>query len=420
MLRNRFTHFGLFLVVIGLNAVSAMVGMTCVAYAAGEQVATLRAEVGKPLQAAQELIKAKKYKEALTKVREADAFGGNNAFETETIERMRGVAAYAAGDTLAAAKAFETVVESGGLAVADRIKLLQTLAIISYRARDYAKSAGWIERYVKEGGDDSKMRALLVQNYYSNGDYARAAKKVQAEIQAAEKEGNAPDEEQLQMLANCAAKQNDKVAYANVMEKLVAHYPKKEYWADLLARVRTKPGFSDRLSLDVLRLKLSIGQLTSTTDYMEMSQLSLQAGFPAEATKVIEQGYKSAALGGGIDAERHKRLRALAAKNAADDLKTMAQGEAEAVKSKDGTGLVNLGYAYVSTGQFDKGLAMMEQGLRRGGIRRINDAKLHIGVAYLQANKQAAAIQALKAVQGIDGTADLARYWIMLARRPAS
>jgi hypothetical protein len=34
---------------------------------------TLRPEIGKPLQAAQELIKAQRYKEALAKVREAEA-----------------------------------------------------------------------------------------------------------------------------------------------------------------------------------------------------------------------------------------------------------------------------------------------------------------------------------------------------------
>jgi hypothetical protein len=53
---------------------------------------------------------------------------------------------------------------------------------------------------------------------------------------------------------------------------------------------------------------------------------------------------------GLYDTQRY--LRDLASKNAADDVKTMAQGEAEAAKSKDGTGLVNLGYAYVSVGQF--------------------------------------------------------------------
>jgi len=42
---------------------------------------------------------------------------------------------------------------------------------------------------------------------------------------------------------------------------------------------------------------------------------------------------------------------------------------------------------------------------------------LHLGIAQLQAGKKAAAIKTLKTVQGNDGTADLARYWIIYANQ---
>lgn len=418
MFQFRFAHIGLLLAAIGLNTAPAMVGMSSVAHAAAEQA--LRPEVGKPLQAAAELLKAKKYKEALAKIHEADAVGGKNANEIFTIERMRAAAAAAMGDHTTAAKAFEAIIESGRLPAGEQLKYIQALAGMYYQAKDYPKAITWLNRYLKDGGDDPKMRALLVQTYYLSGDYARAAKEVQAEIQSDEKAGRTPPEEQLQLLVNCAAKQNDKAAYVHAMEKLVAYHPKKEYWADLLNRVQTKPGYSDRNSLDLFRLKLALGQMNGAADYMEMAQLALQAGFPAEAVKVVEQGYKSGVLGNGPEAARQKRLRDLAGKNAADDRKTMAQGEAEAAKSKDGTGLVNLGYAYVTTGQFDKGIALMEQGMKKGGFKRPEDAKLHMGIAYLQAGRKAEAIQTLKSVQGTDGVADLARYWVLVANRSAS
>jgi hypothetical protein len=183
--------------------------------------------------------------------------------------------------------------------------------------------------------------------------------------------------------------------------------------------VQSKPGFSDRLSLDLYRLKLAAGQLTSTADFMEMSQLSLQAGFPAEAIKVIDQGFKSGALGTGADAERHKRLRDLAKKNAAESEKTLAQSEAAATADKDSTSLVNLGYTYVTAGQFDKGLGLMEQGIKKGGMKRVDDARLHMGLAYLQAGKKANGVQMLKSVHGTDGTAELARYWVLQVNRNA-
>src|SRR4051812_3955339 len=69
----------------------------------------LRPEIGKPLQAAQEMVKAGKFREALAKVREVDAVGGKSASESLMVERMRLAAASGAGDADTAAKAFETV-----------------------------------------------------------------------------------------------------------------------------------------------------------------------------------------------------------------------------------------------------------------------------------------------------------------------
>jgi hypothetical protein len=415
MSQFRFARIGLLSAALALNLAPAVLGVGPLAYATTEQAATVRSEVGKPLQAAQELLKAKKYKEALAKVQEADGVAGKTPYEAFMIERIRGSIATASGDMAQAARSFEAILASGRLSAGDQVKFMQALGGLYYQLKDYPKAIVWFARYAQSGGDDPKIRAMLAQTYYLNNEFARAAKELQGQIHAEEKAGNKPSEDQLQLLANCAIKQNDKEGYTAALEKLVAYYPKKEYWADLLNRVQAKPGFADRLSLDVFRLKLALGQLNAAADYMEMSQLALQAGFPAEAQKIVEQGFKADALGAGADAARHKRLRDLAVKTAADDLKTMAQGEAEAGKSKEGIGLVNLGFAYVTAGQFDKGIGLMEQGIRKGGIKRIDDAKLHMALAYLWAGQKPNAIQMFKSVQGADGTADLAHYWVLQA-----
>ena len=416
MFQFRLAHIGLIAAAIGLNAAPAMIGLSSVVHAA--EPATVRPEIGKPLQAAQDLVKAQKYREALAKVHEAEAVGGKTPAEQFTIDRMRAVAAYGAGDNETATKAFEAVIAAGRLPAGDQLKYVQTLGGLYYRIKDYPKAITWLSRYLKEGGDDPKIRGLLVQTYYLNNDLARASQELRADLQADDKAGRTPSEDQLQLLANLAARQNDKAGYANAMERLVAHYPKKEYWADLLNRVQSKPGYADRLTLDLYRLKLASGQLQSAAQYMEMSQLALQAGFPAEGKKIVDLGFQNNVLGAGPEAARHKRLRDLAAKNAAEDLKTMAQGEAEAGKNKDGIGLVNLGYAYVTVGQVEKGIELMEQGIRKDSLKRPEDAKLHLALAYLQADKKAKAIQTFKTVQGTDGTADLARLWVMQVNHP--
>ena len=73
-----------------------------------------------------------------------------------------------------------------------------------------------------------------------------------------------------------------------------------------------------------------------------------------------------------------------------------------------------------TAGQSEKGLGLMEQGVKKGGLRRPEDAKLHLAIAYLAAGQKAKAIDAFKSVQGADGTADLARLWLIHVQRASS
>src|SRR5690606_21926885 len=100
--------------------------------------------------------------------------------------------------------------------------------------------------------------------------------------------------------------------------------------------------------------------------------------------------------------------------------KGVAALEAEYTAAKDNDALVGLGYALVQAGQADKGLKMMEAAIKAGGLRRADEAKLHLGEAYAVAGKKQQAINTLKSVGGKDGSADLARYWIMAINRPIS
>ncbi|HEU5436947.1 MAG TPA: hypothetical protein VFU95_11050, partial [Telluria sp.] len=100
------------------------------------------------------------------------------------------------------------------------------------------------------------------------------------------------------------------------------------------------------------------------------------------------------------------------------DQKTQATDEAALVKAKDNDGLVKMGYGLVQAGQADKGLQMMQDAIKAGGLRNPEDAKLHLGEAQAVAGKKSQAIATLKEVKGNDGTADLARYWIMAINHP--
>lgn len=414
MFQLRLARLGLILAALGFNMAPSIVGVGSVA-----QAQAMRSAVGTPLQAAKDLMGKKKYREALAKVNEAARVSGLTADESFTIERMRAAAASGAGDSEATARSFEALIASGKLSAKDKATYTQSLGGLYYSARNYPKAIFWLSNYVNEGGSDPKMRALLTQTYFLNGEFSRAYKELAGQVQADEKAGRTPSEDQLQLLANAASRVNDKTSYASALEKLATYYPKKDVWTNLLARVQAKPGYAGRLAIDVYRLKMALGLLSTEKEFMEMALLTMQGGFAAEATSIVEQGFTLGILGAaGADINRQKRLQEMAKKTKAVNLATAVTKETEAVQAKDGAALVNLGYDYVTNNQVEKGIGLMQQGIRYGNLKYPEDAKLHLGLAYMLAGRKANAIQTFKTVKGVDGTADLARYWVMQLNRP--
>lgn len=378
----------------------------------------VRPEVGKPLQAAGALLKSGRAREALAEVRKAENVGGRTAYENYLIERMRGSAAASAGDNATAIRSFEAVLDSGKASAGEQLTLIEAVAGAHYRAGSYANAIKWGQRYYSQGGSGGAMRNLMTQAYFQSGDFANAAKESLADVQADEKAGRTPPEDKLLLLANAYLRQKNNAGYVATIEKLLTYHPKKSLWGDVLSRVQKKPGFADRLTLDVYRLQLATGNLNQASEYMEMSQLALQAGYGSEAKKVVDEGYALGVLGKGAEAERHKRLRDLVEKKLAETKKAMDAGtlEKEARAAKEGDGLVNLGFNVALGGNAAKGLEMMDAGIKKGNLRRAEDAKLHHGIALIQAGQKAKGVAVLKTVGGTDGAQDLANLWALFSK----
>jgi hypothetical protein len=385
-----------------IGAMSALVVMPVTSHAAD----TLRPDVAKPLNAAQDLYRAHKYKDALTKIDQAAAVPGKTPYESYMVEEMRGAAAAAAGDNAVAAQAYETLLSSGRLAGADEQRTTEALAGIYFEQKNYAQAIKVAQRYQKSGGGDPDIRTLLVQSYYLSNDCSNVVGMLKPAVDAQVRAAHAPDESQLQLLGTCAQRVKDDTTYRGTLEKLVAYHPKQAYWDDLFQAIRTKPGYSSALDIDTYRLRRATGSLTTADDYMEMTQLAIVAGTTAEGKQVIDQGFTSGVLGHDAQADREKRLQALAAKR--------AQAPAD---SANPVAPVDVGFNQVFAGQSKPGLAAMEAAIAKGGLDHPDQAQLHLGVAYYVAGDKARAVQTFRAVKGSDGSADLARLWVMVASK---
>ena len=344
----------------------------------------------------------------------AEAVPNRTAYENQIIAQMKAAAASSAGDNDLTIRNNEALLSGGKVSGRDALPLIQGVAVAYYNKKDYAQAASWTNRYFKEGGNDPAMRQMLLQSYYLGND-CNSVNKMLGSL-ASEESNKKASEEELQILARCYLAQKDNAGYVAAIEKLVIHYPKATYWTDLLARVQKKPGFSDRLSLHVFRLRMETGNLSTADDYMEMAQLALQAGVPAEAKQIVDKGYEKKVLGTGPQADRHQRLRDLVKKSLDESQKNRAKEEQEAVAAKEGNDLVKIGMNYVFEGKADKGIQLIEQGIKKGGLKRPEDAKLALGYAQVHAGQRARGVQTLKGVQGSDGTADIARLWVLHSR----
>lgn len=378
------------------------------------QAQALRPEIGKPLQQAAQLLKAGKAREALNEVNKADKVSHKSADEQLIIDRMRGAAAQRAGDNATAIRAFEAVYASGKLSATEQAQVAESLAYAYSQTKDWPKTQAWIAKAQQAGGNTAQLRQLQSYVQSQTGDYNAIARDAAAAVAAAERAGQKPAEADLLRLADAYQRLNNTQGYNATLEKLLFAYPKKDYWTAYLARLPRQSGFADRYGLDVMRLKLATGTMDKADEFMEMAQLSLQAGYPAEGKKVLEKGFAAGVLGNGAEAARQQRLRDLAVKQEAQARADIAGQAAAAASDKSGDMLVHVGYQYVTMGEVDKGIALIQQGIETGGLKRPQEAQLRLGMAQLQSPKyKAKARQTLRSVKGNDGSADIARLWML-------
>ena len=378
----------------------------------------IRPEVGKPLQQASDFLKAGKAREALAKAREADSMGGKNATEQLMIDRMKGAAAQRVGDNGTAIAAFESAMASGRLSSGEQAQIAESLAFAYSQQKNWGKTTEWANRARAAGGNSASLNQLIAYVQSQSGDYSQVFRDSQAQVNAAELAGRRPGEDDLLRLADAAKRLGNNAAYSSALEKLVLYYAKKDYWNAHLAGLQRKPGFADRLGLDVMRLKLANGLIAKTDDFMEMAQLALQGGFPVEAKAIVDKGYAAGALGTGEQAGRHQRLKDLVLKQQAESAAAIAKDASDAAAQKEGNDLVKAGTVYASMGQTDKAIELIEKGIAKGGLKRPDDAKLRLALTLAQAPKtRAKGIQMLRSVTGSDGTADVAKLYAVVMQQ---
>lgn len=398
------------------------------AAAASAPAKTVRPEFATPMQAAQTLLAEGKAREALAKLTEAEAIPNRSTWETWLLQRTRAAAAQRAGDTALVMSSLEAALATGQAEPAEELQLVEAMVGSAARDKDHARVLRWSARYEALKGTNDAVRVMRIQSQVDSGDDASAKAALMARVQAADAAGRATPESHLRLLLGLQFKTKDPES-TRTLERLAIQYPRPEYWSDLVSQASRAPSLGDRQLLEFYRLLRATGNLTAGDLRFEMAQLAQRAGQPGEALAVLEDGYAAGQLGTGAQAGEHNKLREQMRRAAAADKADRASAEAAARRAADGTALVDLGWSVVSSADTagaaaaaEAGLAMMEQGVAKGGLKRANEQKLHLGMAQLAAGRKDTAKQTLAALAGQIGSDPLAapvRLWNLFAQAPA-
>ncbi len=292
---------------------------------------TVRPAVGKPLQQAEALIQEKNYTQALLKLQRAAVVPHLSPYESLVIAEVRGAADSGAGNYRAAAADYQQVLAAGNAPQAQQTQIIAAIAAFYYQAGDFKSTINWVQRYISAQGQDARTRILLAQSYYQSGDYPHAEQAAERDVQAAQITGEAVPEAELQLLASSAEKSGDQPGYQAALRGLLAHYPSPAYWAAAIDGLVAAPGFPDRLTLDVYRLRRATGTLTAPGEYEDYAERAILAGRLAEARAVIAQGFASQILNGQTDQGHAKRLQTLLAGGQVDTAGAPQTGLDEAI-----------------------------------------------------------------------------------------
>jgi predicted negative regulator of RcsB-dependent stress response len=374
----------------------------------------LRAELMAPLQAAQQAIADKRFDEALRQLQAAEAVPGRSPYETYLVQRLRVAVAVNQRDMPTLLAAGEAVLSSEHLETELRAGIADQVGLAAYAQKEWDKAVRWTRVALEGVPGSTGQRLRLAQALYflnRHGEALQTLDELAARQQAA---GEKPGEPQLRLVASTQSRLGDEAGYTRTLERLIALYPKPDYWADRLSRLTRQPGFDERLALDALRLGRQVGAWTTPEPLLALADAAQRAGFVAEARAVVEAGFARGVLGQGAAAAEHQalrqRLEARARSDAAPDPKEAAARE-PAVQFATGWDLY-------TRGQAADGIALMQQAVQRGLARQADDARLRLAgalVASGRADDARALLTALRDGGSKDGLADLARLWLLQA-----
>jgi hypothetical protein len=392
-------------------AAGSVVGVTAALLVPATAMAEQKvgAAVGKYLKTAQEAIQKKKWDQALSAIKQAQAVDTKTPFEQYKINELLWYVYLQQGRNLDAARLLEQQMGSGFMPAGEKVERTKTLAQLYFRAGNYGKSIQYANQYLKAAPGSQDIQLLVAQSYYQQKDYKSA-------IAAADhliKGGQRPSEDVLQLMLRSSYEINDQADSKKALELLLKYYPSPDTWARLLDGYIAQTKHDDEL-LSLYRLSEDVGALTKARQYTDMSQGLVVAGFAIEGERVIQKGL-TAGVFQGEEMSRAQRTLEAARRRADAERAQLPKATATLAAATTGPQMFAVGELYFSAGDYPNASAAIAKAVAKGGIPDPDSAEMLLGIALARQGKNAEADKAFTAIKD-PKMAEIARLWMIEAR----
>lgn len=370
----------------------------------------IRPEVAKSLQAAQDALKAGQAETAVNLAQQTLAMQGITPVEKPIIQRTLAVSAFQAKNFQLAASTLENLIQEmpADTPVAQKLTLIESLLNASQQIKDHARVVDWSRTYLKLGGSNSSVRPVLIQTLSLLNRHDEVIKEVKEKIRLDELAKVKTTENELRIMAISQRQLKDDLGYNDTLKLLLQNYPSKAYWAEIIPRLARQANFNARFDLDLYRLLELTGNMEDTGEFVDMANLALKAGLPAEAARTVEFAYGAGLMGKGSDAANHQKLRQQIQQRLNEDEKALPALEKSA---KDANALASLADVYASQKKWEQAQSNYSKALAMGGLRREAETRLHAGIVLSKVGQKDEALKMWNSVQGDATAMDLAQLW---------
>ena len=373
----------------------------------------LRNNIYEKLAEAQAFAEAKQYVEAeavLNDMLDATSKKSRlNRYELANVYNTYAYLRYAVEDYDGALDYYQKVIDQRPeIPLALEINTLYTVAQLYFLQENWRKGIDTLNTWMSVTDTPSTNAYVLLANgYFQLKDYDKSLSNIQIAIDREESAGKVP-KEQWYNLARFIHFDRDNFREAlNVLELLIMYYPKKQYWVQASHLYGEEKDEARQLAL--LEATYEQNLLDRSQDIVLISQLYLQAEVPYPAARAMEKG-----LADDIVEKESKNyeLAGVAWRQAQEVTKSLPMLEAAASKSEKGELYARLGNVYLDVDKNKEAVEALKRGLDRGGVKRPDQARLALGMAYFNLGDFNAARRAFREARKDKRARSYADQWL--------